>query len=52
MQMYYRLLLRGTEPVLPWFSAKPLIACHFFPFKKLEVNTEVNESRRVGLVGM
>lgn len=52
MQMYYMFLLRGIEPILPWFSAKSLIACHFFPFKKLEVNAEVNESWHIGLVWM
>lgn len=52
MQMYCMFLLRGTEPVLPWFSAKALIACHCFPFKNLEVNPEVNESRHMGLVWM
>lgn len=51
-----RLSLRtGAGPVLLWFFYKAfncLSLFFFFPFKSLEVNTETNESRQVGLVWM
>lgn len=41
----YLFLLRGTEPVLLWFSAK-FFNClsPFSLLKKLEINTKTNES--------